>query len=157
MIKNQIAKNILSIIAVAGFGFILLNAAFLFDYLFQTLVMRIINFFTPIDILREIRWFPPFMHSLFVIVIGLISWAVFCSKLKTLYKAIYMTVPIAVVLVTVGILLYRWPIIAYLSGSLLSLGVLYYFHRTRQPWIYYYTVISVGIALAIFTLLGGEI
>jgi hypothetical protein len=53
--------------------------------------------------------------------------------------------------------LYRWPVAAYSLGSLFGIGVLYYFYRTKQPWLYYYTVILVGFALAIFSLLGGEI
>jgi VIT1/CCC1 family predicted Fe2+/Mn2+ transporter len=68
-----------------------------------------------------------------------------------------MTVPVAVVLVTVGIFLYRWQIVSYSVGSLLCIGTLYCFYRTKQPWLYYYTVVLVGLTLAIFTLLGGEI
>lgn len=68
-----------------------------------------------------------------------------------------MTVPLAVVLISLGIFFYRWPVVVYLSGGLFSISVLYYFHRTRQPWLYYYTLILVNITLAIFTLLGGEI
>jgi hypothetical protein len=97
------------------------------------------------------------MHSSFVVIIGIISWIVFRSGLRVLYKAIYMTVPVAVVLATVGIFLYRWPIVSYSVGSLLCIGALCYLYRTKQPWLYYYTVILVGITLAIFTLLGGEI
>ncbi|MDP2907288.1 MAG: hypothetical protein Q8O03_05085 [Nanoarchaeota archaeon] len=103
------------------------------------------------------HWFPPIKHALFVVIIGLISWLVFRSKLKVLYKAVYMTVPVAVALVTVGMFLYRWPIVGYSVGSLLCIGTLYYFYRTKQPWLYYYTVVLIGLILAIFTLTGGEI
>ncbi len=159
MFENPIAKNILSGLAVAGFGFILLNLTFLFDFLFQSLVVKFIKLFLPASVNPEVGyyWFPPLMHVLFMIIIGLISWFIFRSKFSVLYKAIYLTVPSAVVFVTLGIFFYRWPIIAYLLGSLFGIGVLYFFYRTRQPWLYYYAVILVGLVLAIFSLLGGEI
>jgi len=157
LLKNPIVKNILSALAVAGFGFILLNLAFLFDFLFQSLVNGFIKLFTPVNFNMTYHWFPPMMHALFVVIIGLISWLVFRSKLGVLYKAIYMTVPLAVIFVTLGILLYRWPVVAYSLGSLFAIGVLYYFYHTKKPWLYYYTLILVGLAMLMVGLLGIEI
>lgn len=157
MIKNQIVKNILSAVAVAVFGLIMLNIAFIFDFIFQSLIIGAIKIFTAGDPSMELFWFPPVMHILFMIVIGLISRFVLKSKLKPLFKAIYMTVPLAVVFVTIGMFLYRWPAAAYSLGGLFGAGVLYYLYRAKQPWIYYYTVILVGLVLAIFSLAGGEI
>jgi len=157
MFKNPLVKNILSVLAVAAFGFILLNIAFMFDYLLHSLVTGFITLFIPVNPEMTYYWFPPMMHALFVAVIGLISWLIFRSKLGVLYKAIYMTVPLAVVFVTFGMVLYRWPVAVYSLGSLFAIGVLYYFYRTKQPWLYYYTVILVGLVLTIFSLLGGEI
>jgi hypothetical protein len=68
-----------------------------------------------------------------------------------------MTVPTAVALATIGIFLYRWPVVAFSTGGLFSVGVLCSFYRTKQPWIYYYTVILVATTLAIMTFLGVEI
>jgi hypothetical protein len=150
-------KNVLSALAVAIFGFILLNLTFLFDVLFQSLIDLFVSLFTQVNISMDWSWFSPFKHVLFVIVIGLISWFVFKSRLKVIYKAIYMVVPIAVVLATLGMFLYRWPMILYPLGALLCLGTLYYFYRTKQPWLYYYAVILISITLTIFTLFGGEI
>ena len=92
-----------------------------------------------------------------MIIIALISWVIFRTKLPVLIKAIFMTVPTAVALVTIGILLYSFPIVPYIVGATLTLGVLYYFYRTNKPWLYYYSVILVAITLMIFTLMGGEI
>ncbi len=155
--KNPTVKNILSALTVSGFGFILLNLAFLFDFLLHSLVNGFIKLFLPVNPEMTFYWFLPMMHILFVVVIGLISWFVFRSKLSVLYKAIYMTVPSAVVLVTLGMFLYRWPVVAYSLGGLFGISVLYYFYRTKQPWLYYYSVILVGFVLAIFGLLGVEI
>lgn len=151
-------KNLLSAIAVAAFGFILLNITFLFDFLFHSFVIKIMKLFITInDPAMDFSWFSPLMHISFMVIICLISWYIFRSKLGVLYKAIYLTVPTAVILATLGIFLYRWPIAVYTLGSVLTVGTLYYFYRTKQPWIYYYAVILVSCTLAIFTLLGGEI
>ena len=155
--KNHLLKNILSALAIAFLGFILLSLAFLIDFLFQIMIDSLIALFTPVDFNMDWHWFPPLKHVIFLIIICLISWFVFRSKLKDIYKAIYMTVPVAVVLVTVGMFLYQWPWTVYLTGSIFCLGVLYYLYRTKQPWLYYYAMILVGLAMAVFTLLGGEI
>jgi len=157
LLKNPLVKNILSAVAVAIFGFILLNLTFLFDFIFQSVIRALVSLFIPLTPDTNLPLLPGLFHGSFVVVIGLISWLVFRSKLKVIYKAIYMTVPVAVVLATVGIFLYRWPIVSYSVGSLLCISALYYFYRTKQPWLYYYTVVLVGLTLAIFTLLGGEI
>ena len=156
---KPLARNILPAIAVAGFGFILLNLAFIFDFLFQSAVLWFVRLFVRLsdDDLNIIGWIPPAMHLSFVIVIGLISWFVFRSKLRVLFKAIFMTVPTAVVLVTLGMFLYRWPLVSYSVGTLSSAAVLYCFYRTKQPWLYFYTVILISLTLFVFTLSGGEI
>jgi len=161
LLGNPVVKTLLPAAAVAVFGFVLLNLtflfAFLFDFLINSLATGIVNFFFKVDPMRAYSWFPPIKHALFAVIIGLISWPVFKSRLGVIYKATYMTVPSAVVLATIGILLYRWPAVVYLLGGLSIIGVLLYFYRTRKPWLYYYSVILVGLALTVFSLLGGEI
>ena len=157
MFRNKIIKNILSAVAVAGGGFVLLNLAFLFSFFLNRLVIWCVQPFLSVGPEMNYYWFPPLTHLLFAAVIGLISWFVFRTKLRVLYKAIYLTVPLAVVFVTLGMFLYRWPVAAYSSGTLFGIGVLFYLYRTKQPWLYFYTVILVGLVLAIFTLSGGEI
>jgi hypothetical protein len=156
-LKNPIVKNILSSVAIAGFGFVLLNITFIFDALFQNLVDGVSKIFIPVDLNMALYWYPPVKHAMFLIIIGLISWFIFKSRLGVLYKAIYMTVPLVVVFVTMGMFLNRSPMAALLLGSLFCIGVLYYFYRSKQSWLYYYTVILVGLVLAIFSLSGGEI
>jgi len=159
MFKNRYIKNVLSALAVAVFGFVLLNLTFLFDFLFQSLIVRFIKLFIPIIVDPEMdyHWFPPMMHASFVVVIGLISWFIFKSKLGKIYKAIYSTVPLAVVFATIGIFLYRWPVLAYGINTLVFGVILFYLYKTKKPWIYYYTLILVALVLLIFTLSGGEI
>lgn len=152
-------KNILSAIAVPVFGFILLGLTFLFDFLFQSALRRLLGFVIALGPEPEmnLRWLPPLQHLSFAFAIILISWPVFRLKIKDIFKAIYLTVPLAVALATIGISFYRWPAAVYSVGALAVIGALCYLYRTKQPWIYYYTVILVGLAMAIFTLTGGEI
>jgi len=153
MFKNPRLKNILLALAVAVFGFVLLNLTFLLNYL----VFQFIDLIVPHSSMPANRWFPLIRHALFLVIIGLISWPIFRSKLGVLFKAIYITVPVAIFLVTIGIFLYEWPIVPYLVGGVFTLVVLFCFYRTKQPWLYYYSVILVALTLMIFTLLGGEI
>lgn len=155
VLKNPIVKNVLSAVAVAGFGFILLNLAFLLDALFQNMVVGFVRLFAPVDLMHS--WITAVLQALFALIISLTGWLVFRSKLGVLYKAIYTTVPMAVVLVTIAILLYRLPVAIFSAGGLVSMAVLYYFYRTKQPWIYYYAVFLVTLALAIMALFGVEI
>ncbi|MFA6410045.1 MAG: hypothetical protein WCW26_00505 [Candidatus Buchananbacteria bacterium] len=150
-------KNVLSAAAVPIFGFILLNFTFIFNAIFQGIIRGLFRLFAPLEPNMDIYWFPPSTRILFAAIILLISWFIFRSKLKVIYKAIYLVVPITVILVTAGIFLYHWPIISYSFGGLFCAGILYYLYRTKQSWLYYYTVLLVGLVLLIFNLLGGEI
>jgi hypothetical protein len=152
-LKNPLVKNILSALAVAVFGFILLNLTFLF----YALVFQVFQFFIRGNIEPLPGWVPITRFGVFLIIIGLISWLIFRLKIRTLFKAIYMTVPTAVVLVIIGIAFNAWPVMVYIVGGLITLGVLIYFYLTRKPWLYFYSIILVALTLMIYTLLGGEI
>ena len=156
-IYKKWAWNIFSVLAVAVFGFILLNLAFLFDALYQGIVRGIVGFFISLGPESRLYWFPPLMHLSFLVLIGIISWIVLRSRLWTLLKAIYLCVPVVAVLVTLGMFLYGLPFVLYPLGALFCFGILYYLYRTKKPWIYYFTVIFLSIVMAIFTLSGGEI
>ncbi len=134
--KNPRIKNILSALFIAGFGFIFLNVTFMFDYFYQSLVRGIIQLFLSVDIFSGYAIIPPIMHISFVLIIGIITRFIFISKLETLVKATFMTVPLTVVFVTIGMFLFRWPLVGFVLGSCFTLGVFYYLYRTKQPWLY---------------------
>jgi hypothetical protein len=157
MFKNPFVKKILSALGVTVLGYVLLNLTFIFDALFQGLLRLIFRLFTPVDLMMTFNWFVPLMHGSFLIVIGLLTFAIFRSKLSVFLKAVYMPVPVAMGLATLGIFLYPWPVAVYSLGALACLGVLYYFYRTKQPWLYYFAVILTSLTLVIYTLSGGEI
>lgn len=153
MLKNPYVKNVFPAGAVTVFGYILLNLAFLL----YALIINGIGFFLPADFAKTSSWYMPVMMTMISVGILVSYWFVFRSGLGEIYKAILMTVPTAVVLVMVGISLYRWPPAAISLGGLLSIGVLYYFYRTKQPWLYYYAVNLVAAKLLIMNSLGVEI
>jgi hypothetical protein len=156
-IKKPIIKNILFALAIIVFGFILLSTAFLLDALFQRLIDLILSIFIKGDLNMDLAWFPPLKHGLFAIVILIISWFMFKSKLKTIFKAIYMPVPLAAVFATIGIFFYQLPIIVYFLGILFFLIVLFYLYKSKKPWPYYFTLILVSIVMLLVMILGVEI
>jgi len=157
MIKNPILKNVLTALLVAVLGFILLNLTFVFDALYQGLVRAIIRPFSPEDIEMSVKWYPPLLHWSFVVVIGIISWFVFKSKISTFWKAVYLCVPVAVVMATIGLSLADWPIVVYALSVLFSGSFLYYFITNKKPWLYSFSVIFVSLALLLMMLTGVEI
>jgi len=155
--KNKTVKNFLSALAVVVFGFVLLNLAFIADALLQNSIDAIFRLFFQVDFNMAWRWFPPVKHVMFMVVISIVSWFVLQSKLRVLFKAIYLTVPVAVILVTLGITFYPWPGVPFWLGALFSGGALYYCYHTKKSWLYSYSIILVSLTLLLFTLVGGEI
>jgi hypothetical protein len=94
--------------------------------------------------------------TLFV-VLAVLSWFVFRSKIAMLYKAIYTTWPVATVLAFVGIYFEHSPVLIYSLCALFTLGVLAYLFFTKKSRFYYVSVIPVSIALLLVKLLGVEI
>jgi hypothetical protein len=156
MLKYPAVRNVLPAIGIAFLGFILLNLTFMLDYLFHISIIGLVKLFTSQDPGMRSVWFPPAMHIAFTVLIGLISWIIFRSRLNNFFKATFLTVPSAVVLVTAGMFLYRLPIIAYSLSSLLVAGILFIFYRTKMSWLFSFAVILVALTLLISNLLGME-
>jgi len=154
LIKSPLVrKNILSILAVPFFGFLLWNFAFMLD----AVIVRFALLFFPADFARTSPWFMTSMLIVFGVLIVALSWFVFRSTLPDLFKAIYATMPLAVMFVSIGILTYPQPVLAYGLNGLAFVAILAYLVKTKQPWIYYYALGFTTLTLLIFTLLGGEI
>ncbi|MDI6816455.1 MAG: hypothetical protein QME41_04600 [Actinomycetota bacterium] len=147
MIKNPIMRNILSAVVVVAFGFILLNLTFMFF----ALVTKFFELFLPFNLVPISGLIAGSM------IITVLSWFIFRSKLGTIYKAIYMTVPVAVVLALIGILFYRWSWLSITLGGLFSVSILIYLIRARKSWLYSLSLILVSLVLLIMTLLGIDI
>jgi hypothetical protein len=154
---KKIMYTILYILAIPIFGYILLGLTFLLDALFQGLIDFLINLFIHLNPNMTLYWYPPLKHSLFVVLIGIISWFIFKSELKDIYKAIYLFVPMATVYVTLGIFFYTIPFLPYILSFLVFLGVLHYIHKKKLSWIYYYSLLLISLLMLIVALAGVEI
>ena len=143
--------------AVAGFGMLMLNFAFLAYYFFHQAVLAAVGIFGPPSALERNRWFPPLVYFAYLAIIGAVSWLIFKSKSRTLYKAICLPVPAAAVSATIGMFFYARPVAVYALNAFFYAGILHYFSRAKKPWIYYYAVILVGLVLMFLLLTGGDI
>ncbi len=155
ILDDKRVRHVLAALAVAVFGFLLANVTFLLYFLF----LNLIGLAVPDRVVgdRGWRWFPILEHVLFLVVVVLVSWPILRSKLRTLFKAIYLTQPAAVVLVTIGIVLSRWPVAMYSLSALIVAAVFFYFRQAKVSWLYYYAVGLVAAALVVITTLGVEI
>jgi hypothetical protein len=91
------------------------------------------------------------------VILAVLSWFIFRSKLATLYKAMYTTLPMGTVLAFIAIDFYSQPVLVYSFGALFAFGVLAYLFFTKKPWPYYFSVISISIVLFMVRLLGVEV
>ncbi len=144
-IKNPILKNILLALAILVSVPILLTLLFLFYAL-------IFNFYW-----QTLHWGQTAGPITLLVILAVLSWLIFRSKLATLFKAIYIILPMATVLAFIGIYFYGSPVLVYSLGALVSLGVLAYLFLTKRSWLYYFSVILISIVLLLVILLGVEI
>lgn len=141
-------KNILSILVIVAGGSVLFNLAFLltalvtnalisFSGMSQSVAVHIIGI------------------ALSAFLIFLISWAVFRSRLNDTVKATFLTMPLMVILVIIGIILNRqskWIIAGI--GATIIFAVVLYLHKKKFPWLYFFSVFYVA-AIALYILLSG--
>ena len=155
ILDDRRVRHVLAALAVAVFGFLLANVTFLLNFLFFNLIGLVVPDRVVGD--RGWRWVPTLEHVLFLAVLLLVSWPILRSRLRTLFKAIYITQPAAWAFATTGIVLNRWPAAVYAVGAVILVGAFVYFRRARVSWLYYYAVGLVGAALVVITTLGVEI
>lgn len=156
MLKKDWFKKIAFALLIVAAGFILLILAFILNAGLQSLFQWL---FYPKneELMMILRWLAPLQHILFVVVIGLISWVVFRTKWPAFVKAIYLTVPVAVALVTLGMFTYQMPVVTIVVGLVLILATLYLFYRLKLSWLYFFSLIFWSLVLTIFTFTGGQI
>lgn len=142
-------KNVLSLFVIVIGGFILFNVAFI-------LAAFVINACISImEISPDSA--PPFIgKAIYLIIIANISLFVFKSKLSTLVKATYLTVPLMVVQVFIGIVLYEQSkfIIAAIAALMIS-AVILYMYKKKLSWQYYFATLYVavlGICIMVFNI-----
>lgn len=141
-------KDLLSMLVIAGGGFILFNLAFMLAAIVINGTSRLI------DSSPEA---PPSIVGLgiYLILIVLLSWFVFRSKLNDLAKATFLTVPLMVVLMMVGVqfnLQSKWMIAAI--GVVIVGAVLLFLLKKKLSWLYYFATLYVTL-LALYVMFSG--
>jgi hypothetical protein len=141
-------QNVLSAIVIIVAGYILFNLAFLL----AALVINGITLLTGGSFEQAPK---PYATGVYLLLIAVISWLVFRSKLSHLVKATYMTMPLMVALVYTGILLYQQPMWVPIGvGAVIVGAVLFFIYRRKLPWLYYFATLYVA-AMGLFIVLGG--
>ena len=145
-------KNVLLAAAVAAGGFLMWNVAFMF-------AAGVINGFNWLVRLfagnKDFAMNIMFGGYLFVLIVLVISWVIFKSKLPTLAKAIYLTMPLMVLLIFQGIQLFEQPQWIPITIGVIMVGlVLLYLYKKKLSWLYYFATLYTG-AMALYVILAG--
>ncbi|MEA4813541.1 MAG: hypothetical protein VB112_01355 [Oscillospiraceae bacterium] len=141
-------KKILSILAIAAGGYVLFNLAFLLTALVTNALIGLSGMSQSVSV-----------HiigiALSAFLILSISWAIFRSRLNDTIKAAFLTMPLMVILVIIGIILNqqsKWIIAGI--GAAIIFAVVLYLHKKKFPWQYFFSVFYVA-AIALYVLLSG--
>lgn len=141
-------KNILSIVVIVVGGFILFNLAFVLTALVvraSMLVMKVPENMPPPYIGRYIT----------VILILIMSYMVFQSRLNDTIKATFLTMPLMVILVMIGLSLYGRPQwIIYAVGAVVIFAVILYLYKKKLSWLYYFATFYVAV-LGLYIMISG--
>ncbi|MDD2494619.1 MAG: hypothetical protein PHE29_05445 [Tissierellia bacterium] len=137
-------KNILSALVIVVGGFILFNLAFL-------LAAFVINGLMSIMGMPENATPPALGKVLYIIIIAIISWIIFISKFNIFIKATFLTLPLMIALVMVGIALYgQSKLLIIAIGAIIISAVILYLRKKKLPWQYYFaTFYDAVLALCI--------
>lgn len=149
-------KNALSMLIIVVIGSVLFTVAFILAALVgKTYRMAIMPFAEQLS--GNLGTILSLWHYVYIIVILLLSWFVFRSRLNDLAKATFSTMPLVVVLTGVGIQFYTLPVLVYVIGAVIIAAVLFYLYRTKHSWLYYFATIYVAVVMLYVMLSGMEI
>jgi hypothetical protein len=132
-------KNILLVLVIVVGGFILFNLAFL-------LAAFVINATIIVLGVTQNEAPPMVGRVLYLLLMFLISWFVFRSRLKDIIKATYLTMPLMIILVMGGISLYqqsKWVIAGI--GAVIICAELSYLYKKKLSWLYYFSTFYVVV------------
>ena len=141
-------KNILSAVIIVVVGFVLFNAAFLLT----ALVWRLA------EMLFGAQSAPLLSKIVTLFIVLLISFFVFRSRFNDLVKASFLTMPLMVILVMLGILMYplpQWQL--FVAGALIVGGLFFFLYKKKLSWLYFFATFYVTVLVVIILLTGMEI
>jgi hypothetical protein len=137
-------KNVLSAVVIVVVGFILFNVAFILAAFVFNTVASLTG--------KDMEQGPRFAGvASYLIILALLSIAVFISKLTHLAKATFLTMPLMAVLILSGVMLYEQPSwVTFAAGATIVGAILIYLYTKKLPWLYYFATFYVAVlALAV--------
>jgi hypothetical protein len=142
-------KNLASGLVILAGGFVLFNVAFMLAAAVRTVFMMLLGTFGalpkgPEDFFAAVSW-----HYVYILVVLLLAWLVFRTRWNDLVKATFLTMPLMVVIVEIGIQFYERPSWIFPVGAAVILFVLLWLYKTKRSWQYYFATFYVA-AIGIF-------
>lgn len=135
-------KNVLSTVFIIFVGFIFFNLAFMLAALIINVIMKIMG--TPENSAPHfISW------VIYLMLIFLISVLVFKSKINTLFKATFLTMPLMIIIVLIGMTFYQTKLLVAMIGAVFIGSVVLFLNKKKLPWQYYVATLYVTV-LGIF-------
>jgi len=137
---------IAAVIIVAG-GFLLFNFAFISAAFIINTSIKLLN--------MPGNSAPPLLaRVVYVVLILVLSWFVFRSRLSDTLKATFLTMPLMVVLVSIGIFTYQLTkgVVVGLGAAVVA-AVLFYIRHKKLSWKYYFAVVYVAVLALMIMLL----
>jgi hypothetical protein len=148
-------KNGLSVVVIVAGGFALFNLMFML----LALVVNAGNALTrAIAGADDFAINGMFWRGIFVVVLLVASWLILRGKLNDLFKATYLTAPLMVLYVLIGIALYgqpQWLILGV--GAAVAVAVLSFLAVRKLSWLYFAATIYVTIVAAYVAIAGVDI
>lgn len=145
-------KNILSVIVIVAGGFVLFNLAFLLAAVTMhacRIAVTLLGGYSVEDMN------PMSCRYVYVIIILLLSVFIFKSKFSTLIKATYLTMPLMVILILIGLLFYQQPQwLSIIVGAAIVLATIFFFYKKKLTWQYYIATLYTAM-LALYIILSG--
>jgi len=149
---KQWHKNILSGLIIVAGGFVLFNLAFMLAAVTMHACRLAV---TVIGGNRVEDMGPMWWKYVYAGLILLISFFIFRSKFIPLTKATYLTMPLMVVLVLIGIQFYQQPQwVPILIGAVIISAMISCFYIIKLSWHYHFATLYTA-ALALFIILSG--
>lgn len=154
---HSAVARILQAVLVALLGFALLNAAFMLDFLYQSVFERIARLFMDPEEFHRLEWMRTLMNLSFMALMVAAAYLVLKSGFHMVIKAAFFAVPTATVLLITYITLYPRNTFAVALCVIEFLAALSVMLRNRVHWLYFFSFLLTAASLAAMALLGIDI
>lgn len=156
-LRGQVFADAVSAVIVAVTGFVFLNLAFIAFAGFYNLASMAMRSFSGRETVDFERFDPSILGWVFLLLVTVVFWLVYKSKLHVVIKASFLMVPFATSLVLIGIAFYGKPSMAYVVSGLASAALLLLLYRRKENWLYFFSTALVIVMMLIMNLTGTEI